>query len=160
MTMTQPYYTATAGPADPNAGFRAKLYGGLALLSGVVTFLQAVHIIDAGQASSISGLLSAVTTLLGAFGFGLAAVKTNSQVSNGTFDAAPPPPPVLTAADSIQVLGQQLQDVVTASVQKVTEGLATVHAAAGAISAVPGVVLPGPVGDLIQAMHDRGTRAP
>lgn len=150
----------TQGPVDPNAGFRAKLYAGLGLLSGLVTFLQAINLIDAGQAASIASIIGGVTTLLSTFGFGLAAAKTNAQVKDGTFDAAPEPVvepanPAITAVQAIQAVGQQFNDLVTG----VTAGVQQVQDVAGGLAAaLPalGGIAPGSLAQqVLAAVNDR-----
>lgn len=161
MTMTQPIYTATAGPADPNAGARAKLYAGLAVITPLLGFLATFNIVTTEQGNAISAFITAAMGLLGVFGFGLAASKTNKQSKDGTFDAAPVNP----AGDVFDALGkikQQVDDTVTHATSQVAQATAAIQ---GAASMIPGggaftnSVLSGPVGDLIQAMTDRGESA-
>jgi hypothetical protein len=152
--MTAP--VTTAGPADPNAGTRAKLYASLAVLTPVLSALATFGILSNDQAGAINGFITAAMGLLGAFGFGLAASKTNKQVNNGTFDAAPANP----VSDAFDALNQ-IKDHVDATVFHAQDQVGqAVQAITGAVSMLPGgaavtnAVLSGPVGDLIQSVSD------
>lgn len=158
MTMTQPYYTATAGPVDANAGARAKLYAGLAVITPMLGFLATFNIVTTEQGNAISAFITAAMGLLGVFGFGLAASKTNKQTKDGTFDPAPANP----VGNIFEQLGQiktQVDDTVVHATTQVAQATAAIQ---GAVSMIPGgagisnAVMAGPVGDLIQAMTDRG----
>lgn len=176
--MTQPYYTAvstpevvvaTAGPADPNAGTRAKLYSGLALITPLLSFLASFGVFTGDQANALVGFTTAAVGVLSAFGFGLAATKTNKQVANGTFEAPPPPvvvSPVDNALEQLTTLQSAVNEQVDKAQTRVADGLQLIQAAAsllpgGAPANVGGVVggvgsiLPGPLGDLVQDLADR-----
>lgn len=99
--MSSPIYTATAGPADPNAPIRAKVYAGISAALGIVGFLATFKVLTADQALSIKDFAESGMNLAGSFGLGFAAVKTTKQTKNGTFDAPPPPAPVISTAQQI-----------------------------------------------------------
>lgn len=143
--MSTPIYTATAGPADPNGGLRAKFYAGLAVVVPLLSFLATLGVLTSDQASAITAALTSVTGLLGTFGFGLAAVKTNKQSKNGTFDPAPPPAPVISTAE-------QIANAIPAVVQGLADKQAEVdlikNVAAGALGNLPGIG--GAAADLIR----------
>ncbi|UXE04422.1 holin [Mycobacterium phage Funsized] len=157
MTTPAPY-TPTAGPVDPNAGLRAKLYSGLALLTPLLSFAASFGIFSSDQANALTGVATAVVGALSAFGFGLAATKTNKQVANGTFDAAPTSP-VLDAFQSINAVKDHVDATVADAQAKVTQGVDAIKSAAALLpggTAITNAVLAGPVGDLIQDLTDRG----
>lgn len=165
-----PYYTATgtaevatAGPADPGAGTRAKLYSGLALLTPLLSFLATFGIFTGDQANALVGVSTAVVGALSAFGFGLAAKKTTAQVANGTFQPAPANP-VADAFQAIDAIAAHAADTkAAAAVSGVADALGAIQSA---VSLLPGGnrpdlgglanLLPGPVGDLVQDLADRG----
>lgn len=100
--MTTP--VQTAGPADPNAGARAKVYAGIGAVFGLLTLAQVFGLIKADQAASIKDFIDSGAGLAATFGFGFVASKTKKQVGNGTFDPPPPAPepdPQLSTADQI-----------------------------------------------------------
>jgi len=157
MTMTEPTRIFTVGPVDPNAGMRGELYAGLALVIPTLSFLATLGIFTADQVNAVSGFLTAAVGLLGTFGFGLAAAKTNKQVRNGTFEAAPAPEPtpVLDAFQAVDAIKTHVDQVVDHAQSKVSEGVAAIQ---GAASLLPGgtfvnaAMMAGPVGDLLRAV--------
>lgn len=155
--MTAPIYTATAGPADPNASTRAKLYAGLAVITPLLGFLATFNIVTTEQGNAITGFITAAMGLLGVFGFGLAASKTNKQTKDGTFDQAPASP-VLDAFQAINAIKDHVDATVADTQTKVAEGVAAIQGAASLLpggAAISAAVMSGPVGDLIQAMTDQ-----
>ena len=64
------------GPADPKAPVAQKGYSILTALLGLVGVASSFGLITGEQAASVGGVATAVTTLLGAFGFGVASVRT------------------------------------------------------------------------------------
>ena len=139
--MSTPIYTATAGPADPNGGLRAKFYAGLAVVVPLLSFLATLGVLTSDQASAITAALTSVTGLLGTFGFGLAAVKTNKQSKDGTFDA----PPVISTAE-------QIANAIPALAQEAANKQAEVdlikHVATSVLGNLPGIG--GAAADLIR----------
>ena len=158
MTAPTPYYTATAGRADTGAGLRAKLYAVLTVLLGVPAIVQLFGLITADQAVSVTKILAGVLGLVGAGGLGLAASKTNKQVSNGTFDPAPANP-VGDVFASLNQIKQQVDDTVAHTTAQVTAATAAIT---GAVAMIPGgglitsAITTGPVGDFVQRMSDVG----
>lgn len=151
--MTQPVYAPTAGPADPNAGVRAKLYSGLALITPLLSFLATFNIFTSVQVNAVTGALTAVMGVLSAFGFGLAATKTHTQVKNGTFEPAPPPPPVdakTTALDSLTHLKNEVNSAVEEAQARALDGITAIQVAAASIPGVGAVVTP--IGDLLRSV--------
>jgi len=154
----------TIGPADPKAPARAKLYASLAFITPVLSALSAFNIITTTQGSAVATFLSAAIGLLGAFGFGLAATKTSTQVKDGTFDA-PPRQPASTVIEQLNEIKTEVDKTVQHAQSQLADGVAAIQ---GITSLLPGgqvvggltnAVLSGPVGDLIQAMSDRGDDA-
>ena len=91
--MSDIIYTATAGPADPNAGTRQKIYSTLKLVTPLLGLAATFGLLSQDQVGAVNGAIAAGTTLLGAFGlfgFGLASKNTKAQIDNGTFDKARP----------------------------------------------------------------------
>lgn len=129
----------TAGPVDPNAGARAKVYGGVALVFGLVTAAQAFHFVSADQAASIKDFIDSGLGLAGAFGFGFVAYKTNGQVKNGTFDAAPPPPPAMSAVEQVKAVQEQFTDFT----KTVADGVQLIQGVAAGVPGLSAVVQPG-----------------
>lgn len=159
--MTTPIYTATAGPADPNAGSRAKLYSGLALLTPLLSFLATFGVFTSDQSNALIGVSTAVVGALSAFGFGLAAKKTNKQVANGTFDPAPPPvvvAPIDQPLEALTTIQKAANDAVDQVQAKVSDGINFITAAAsmipGGAPANPGGLLPG-LAELADLMRNR-----
>lgn len=150
----------TVGPADPNAGMRAKLYTGLAVVTPLLSFLATFGIFTGEQVNAISGFLTATLGLLGTFGFGLAATKTNKQVHNGTFTEAPPDP-VGNVFEQLGILKGQVDRTVADATNQVSNAAAMIQSAVSTIpggSAVNAAVMSGPVGDLVQSMLDLDRR--
>ena len=170
--MTQPYYTAvpqvqTLGPADPKAPLAAKAYTVVSGLLGLVAVASTFGVITQEQGAALGGLGTAATGLVGAAITAIAAFRTHKQVNNGTFDAAPPPvvvAPVDNALEQLTTLQQAVNESVDKAQTRVADGLSMIQAAAsllpgGAPANVGGVlgsVLPGPLGDLVQDLADRG----
>lgn len=155
--MTEPTRIFTVGPADPNAGLRAKVYAGISALLGIVGLLATFKIVSADQAVSIKDFAESAMNLAGSFGLGFAAIKTNRQVHNGTFEAAPTPPstPVLDAFQAVDAIKTHVDDVVDQAQAKVTEGVAAIQGAAALLPGgtfVTNAVMAGPVGDLLRAV--------
>lgn len=116
----------TLGPADPNAGLRAKVYSALTVVTPLLSALATFGILDSKQANALTALATAGVGVLSAFGFGLAAKNTNKQINNGTFTEAPvfTPPPAITAVDAVKAVGDQFTDfarTVAAGVQHVQD---------------------------------------
>lgn len=141
MTMSSPIYTATAGPADPNAGTRAKVYAGISAALGVVGFLATFKVLTADQALSIKDFAESGMNLAGSFGLGFAAVKTNKQTKNGTFDA----PPVISTAEQI---ANAIPTVLQAAADKQAEVDLIKNVAATTFGQLP--VIGGAAADLIR----------
>lgn len=169
--MTQPYYTLaadgtetptaaapTVGPVDPSAGTRAKLYSGLALLTPLLSFLASFGVFTSDQSNALIGVSTAVVGALSAFGFGLAASKTNKQVANGTFQPAPVNP-VQAPLEQLAVIQDAVNKTVDQAQARVADGVNFIQAAAslipGGASPQFGKLIPGPVGDLVQDLADR-----
>jgi hypothetical protein len=156
MTMSDQTKINTAGPVDPGAAGRAKLYAGLALVTPLLSFLATFGIFTADQVSSVNGFLTAALGLLGTFGFGLAASKTNKQVHDGTFDQVANP--VDDAFKAIAVIRQQADDTLNHAVTQAAQATQAIQSATamipGGFGGVTGAVLPGAVGDLIQWARD------
>lgn len=149
---------ATAGPADPNAPGRAKLYAGLAALTPVLSFLATFGIVTSEQVNAISAALTAGIGLLGAFGFGFAATKTSAQVKNGTFDSAPVLPAV-PALEQLAILRDQAAAEVERAVTTVQSGVDTMTTAAQAAAQVLGQVPGGgPAAQAVQELIDSARR--
>lgn len=132
--MTQPYYTATQGPADPNAPAAAKLYTVVSGILGIVGIASTFGLLNADQAASIGAVGTAATTLVGAVVTAIASFRTNKQLRNGTFEPAPPPAPAQTAVEGIAAVANQFNDLtqaVAAGVQRVQD------VAGGLASALP-----------------------
>lgn len=132
----------TAGPVDPNAGARAKVYGGVALVFGLVTAAQAFHLVSADQAASIKDFVDGSLGLAGAFGFGFVSYKTSGQVKNGTFDAAPKPPPsppAMTAVEQVKAVQAQFSDFT----KTVADGVQLIQGVAASVPGLSAVVQPG-----------------
>lgn len=125
--MSSPIYTATAGPADPNAGTRAKLYAALSGLLGLVPVLTAFNVLSGEQGAAIGTFVQAGIGLAGSFGLAFAARKTNKQAKDGTFDPAPQLPAV-GALEQLVILRDQ-------AAAEVERGVATAQAGADAIQA-------------------------
>lgn len=137
--MTSPYYTATAGPADPKAGLRAKIYAVLAGLLGLLGVAQTFGVLDAPQSASIAQIITAVIALLGGGGLAVATAKTTTQVKNGTFDPAPEPnlepitvSPAIAAVDGLAAVATGFNDLITT----VTDGVQTVQNTVGNLASV------------------------
>ncbi|ORA25151.1 hypothetical protein [Mycobacterium aquaticum] len=157
MTMTDQTKIYTLGPADPNAGVRAKLYAGLALITPLLSALATFGIVSTDQANAATGFVTAAVGLLSAFGFGLAAKNTNRQVKDGTFDPVPPaePHPVTSAFDGLTQLQAGVNAAVDQAQAKVAEGVAAIQGAAALLpggTQVTDAVMNGPVGDLLRAV--------
>lgn len=136
--MSTSIYTATAGPADPKAGTRAKIYSGLALLTPLLSFLASFGVFSAPQANALTGLATAVAGVLSAFGFGLAAKKTTEQTKNGTFDPAPEPEPPISTADQIaNAIPTVLKDAADTIAAKTSDVETIKKAAADAFGQLP-----------------------
>lgn len=148
--MTAP--VQTAGPVDPNAGLRGKLYAGLAMITPLLSFLATFHTITTDQANSLSAAITAVMGALGAFGFGLAAVKTNKQVKDGTFDPAPVNN-VLNAFEQINAIKTHVDQTVADTVSAVQGASQTIQQAT---SLIP-VGIPG--GGIMSAVTAQGSQA-
>ncbi len=153
--------TQTIGPADAKAGTRAKIYSGLAVLTPLLSALATFGVITTEQGGALVGLATAATGVLSAFGFGLAATKTNQQVKDGTFDTAPPPVVVSPIDQPLETLGQlqrAVNESVDAAQSRVVDGINFIQAAAsmipGGAPANPGGLLPG-LSDLVEAMRGR-----
>lgn len=150
----------TQGPADENAGFRAKAYAIattlIALLGLGVTLFGLSKGVQQGGEQIIQGVL----TLIGALPSGVAARNTSKQVKNGTFDKAPTTP-VLDAFQSINAIKTHVDQTVAEAESQVGRA---VDAIQGAVAMLPGgtlvtnAVLSGPVGDFVQAMADQGKK--
>lgn len=161
MTNPTPYYT-TVGPADPNAGTRAKLYSGLALIVPALSFLATFGILSSDQVNALNGAITGIIGVLGAFGFGLAARKTNQQVHNGTFEEAPPNP-VGTAFDQLDTIKQAVDQTIDHAQTRVGEAVAAIQGAAAILpggAAASNAIFNGPVGDLIAMMAQREAPVP
>lgn len=160
--MSDTPYTATAGPADPNAGTRAKIYSSLKLITPLIGLAATFGLLTQDQVSAVNGAIAAGTTLLGAFGlfgFGLAAKNTKTQLNNGTFDAAPQLPAV-SALEQMVILRDQAAQEVDKSVSNAKAGADAIQAMGTAVAkslGVPTVVTDmGNAGfDAVQALIDR-----
>lgn len=140
--MTAPYYTATAGPADPKAPFAAKAYTVVSGLLGLVAIASTFGVITQEQGAALGGLGTAATGLVGAGITAIAAFRTTKQVKNGTFDKAPELPSV-PALEQLAILRDQAAFEVDRAVSTVQLGVGTIQSA---VSALPGGK---PVGDAI-----------
>jgi hypothetical protein len=162
-TYITPDGSPTQGPADPNAGARGKLYSGLALVLPLLSFLATFGIFTSDQVDSLSGFITAGMGLLGAFGFGLAAVKTNKQIKNGTFEPVPPAP-ASAVIEQLSQIRNEVDKTVEHAQSQLADGVAAIQAVTSmlpggsVLGATTARVLSGPVGDLIQAMADSDVR--
>lgn len=157
MTMSHPpYCTAipgpTVGPEDVKASGRAKMYAALTVLTPLLSALATFGVLSSDQSNALVAALTAVTGLLTAFGFGVAAKNTTKQVNNGTFN----PPPAVDAFDALSKLQQQVDATVEHAKTQVQDVTTVIQ---GAAAMIPGGqlvsgVFTGPVGDLIQGMAD------
>lgn len=154
MIMSDQTKINTAGPVDTGAAGRAKLYAGLALVTPLLSFLATFGIFTADQVNSVNGFLTAALGLLGTFGFGLAATKTNKQVHDGTFDQVANP--VTDAFQAIAVIRQQADDTLNSAVTQAAQATQAIQNATAMLpgAAAVSAVLPGAVGDLIQWARD------
>jgi hypothetical protein len=164
--MTQPYYTAvpaqgqvvTAGPVDQNAPAAAKLYTVVSGILGLVGIASTFGLITSEQGANLGAVGTAATTLVGAVVTAVASFRTNKQLRNGTFEAAPNAP-VLDAFQSINAIAAHANDTVQ---QAQAQVVGAVGAIQGAVAMLPGgalinsAVQAGPLGDLIQDLADRG----
>jgi hypothetical protein len=158
MTMTT-YFTAadgtsqvaTAGPADPNAGVRGKIYAGLAVLTPLMSFLAAFGVLTGEQVNGINTFLSSAVGLAGLFGFGFAAKKVSDQKKNGTFEAAPNLP-VLNTFEQLNAIKVAVDDTVTTTQQQVAAATAAIQNATAALPG--GALVSGAVGVGSQAVSD------
>lgn len=128
MTSPEPYYTATAGPADPKAPFIQKVYAIVASLGVLIGGAATFNVITADQAASLTGVGTALTTLVVSGATAVAAFRTKKQIKNGTFDAAPQLP-AYTALEQIAILRDQV-------VREDEDARATAQAGADVIQAV------------------------
>jgi hypothetical protein len=126
--MTAPIYTATAGPADPNAGGRVKGYAVLSGLLGLIPVLTVFHVVTTDQGTAIGTFVQAALGLAGSFGFAFVAKKTSNQVKDGTFEAAPQLPAV-GALEQLVILRDQ-------AAHEVDKNVAAAQAGADAIQAM------------------------
>lgn len=133
----------TVGPADPNAGLRAKVYAGVGAIGGIATFLQTIHLLTDVQAASITAVGGNITTLLTSLGLLVAAFKTRGQVKNGTFEAAPEPPPAMSAVEQVKAV----QDGFTDFTKTIADGVQLVQGVAASIPGLSAVVQPGSLVD-------------
>ncbi|APD19267.1 holin [Mycobacterium phage Taptic] len=142
MTQPLPYYTATstatAGPADPNASGRAKAYAVLSGLLGLVPVLSVFGVITGDQGTAIGNAVQAFLGLIGAFGLGIAAKKTSTQVKEGTFDPAPQLPAV-PALEQLAILRDQAAAEVERNVAAAQAGVDAIQASATAVAQSIGV---------------------
>lgn len=127
----------TAGPEDPKATTRAKVWAGLAVVGPLLSALATFGIMSNDQANAINGAVTAALGLMTAFGFGFAAKKTSEQVNNGTFDAAPELPAV-SALEQMKILRDQATYEVEQAVANVQNGADMIAAATtGVLGALP-----------------------
>lgn len=127
----------TAGPEDPKATTRAKVWAGLAVVGPLLSALATFGIMSNDQANAINGAVTAALGLMTAFGFGFAAKKTSEQVNNGTFDAAPQLP-AYSALEQLAILRDQSAaefDRAVSNAQSGAEAITT--AATSVIGALP-----------------------
>lgn len=151
--MTAPYYTAvqTAGPVDQTASARGKLYTVVSAVLGLVAVAATFHFITTDQAASLQDVGTSLVGLVGAATTALAAFKTNKQVKNGTFEAAPVDPnaPVLNAFEQLNAIKAHVDQTVADTVSSVQVASQTIQ---NATSLIPGL---GPiVGVGSQAVED------
>ncbi len=140
--MSSPIYTATAGPADANAGARAKAYTVLSGLLGLIPVLTVFKVISTDQGVAIGNFSEAAIGLAGAFGFAFVAKKTGNQVKDGTFDPAPQLPAV-SALEQLAILRDQAAFEVDKNVAAAQAGADAIQATATAVAkslGVPSVV--------------------
>lgn len=139
--MASQIINTTAVAVDPNVGARSKLYAGLGLALPLISFLASFNIFTTEQGNALAGFLTAGAGLATAFGFGLAATKSNNQAKNAIdLDALPAPivTPAVAAVDAIATVASQYNDLINT----VTSGVQQVHDTVGNLAAVlPG--LPG-----------------
>lgn len=134
---------ATAGPADPNASMRAKVWASFAVLTPLLAALATFGILSDEQANALNGAVTAAVGLLSAFGFGFVAKKTNEQVKNGTFDPAPTLP-AYTALEQMAILRDQAAAEVDRAVSTVQAGAEAMTSATQVAASVLGAVpIPG-----------------
>jgi hypothetical protein len=144
----------TAGPADPKAPGYAKLYAILAVVGPLVSGLATFGILSNDQAGAVNGALTALLGLLSAFGFGVAAKRTSTQVNNGTFDKAPELPAV-SALEQLKILRDQAGAEVDRAVANVQSGADLIASATTTVlNAIPGAS--GVVQDLLDDVRRRG----
>lgn len=138
MSMSDQTNVITEGPVDPKAPTRAKIYAGLGLLFALITGAQVFGYISADQALSLKDWLESTTGLAGAFGFAFVANKTQKQVNNGTFEAAPTNPlaDAFGALDQLSTAVTATKAAVDATVDdakaRVADGLAVIQSATAA----------------------------
>lgn len=147
--MTAP--TATNGPVDEKAGLRAKLYAVLTALLGIPAVAQLFGVLTSDQATNVNQILTGVIGLVGAGGFALATSKTNTQVKNGTFDAAPNGP-VLSVFEQLQAIKDRTDATLADTVNAVQTASATIQNATAVIPG--GGYLSAVVGQGSQAVED------
>lgn len=161
MTNPTPYYTAvspTAGPADQNAPAAAKLYTVVSGILGLVGIASTFGLVTQEQGANLGAVGTAATTLVGAVVTAIASFRTNKQLRNGTFEAAPQSP-VLDAFQSINAIKAHVDDTVNQAQTAVASAVGSIQ---GAVAMLPGGALinsavnSSPVGDLIQDLADRG----
>lgn len=160
--MTSPMYTATAGPVDPGAGTRQKIYSGLKLVIPLIGFAATFGLLSQDQVTALNGLIAAGTTAIGAFGlfgFNLADKNTKKQLGNGTFDPAPELP-AYSALEQLIILRDQASHEVDKNLEKVQAGADAFQAMGTAVAKSIGVpsVVTGAVNtgvDMVQQLMDR-----
>jgi hypothetical protein len=130
---------------------------------GVVGISATFGLITADQAASIGSVGTAATTLVSAVVTAIASFRTNKQLRNGTFDAAPEPapaPPERNAFDALGELHNQVNSAVDQAQAKVTEGFAAIKGAAALLpggTRVTDAVMDRPLGEC-SACRDRDGR--
>ena len=160
--MTQPIYTATAGPEDQGAGTRQKIYSSLKLITPLLGFAATFGLVTQDQVTALNGLIASGTFALGAFGlfgFNLADKNTKKQLGNGTFDAAPELP-AYSALEQLIILRDQASHEVDKNLEKVQAGADAFQAMGTAVAKSVGVpsVVTGAVNtgvDMVQALMDQ-----
>lgn len=159
--MTDQSKIFTLGPADPKAPLAAKAYTVVSSILSLVTLAATFNLVTTDQAGAINGVAAAGVGLVGAVTTAIAAFRTRKQISNGTFDAAPPPPstPVLDAFQAVDAIKTHVDQTVDQAQAKVAEGVAAMQNAAALLpggTVVTDAVMASPVGDLLRAVTATG----
>lgn len=165
--MSQPIYTATAGPADPNAPLAQKAYTVTTGILGLVGIAATFGLITGEQAASLGAVGTAVTTLVGAAVTALAAFRTKKQLKNGTFDEAPEPvivtPPAPISLENVAEVRDQLDSVISGAASQAQNGIVSAIDAIGGLTAFlpggkPATEGFGSAVDLYQALSNLGKK--